>query len=311
MHWIVLPMTSAAAGLLASTATTMSTLRQHDVTGGGCAARIGRGAGRRARRLRLSSACLLAGALLVHAAGEARGQSDGQDLAKRLANPISSLISVPLQANYDANIGAADDGERFVLNVQPVIPIALSDEWNLISRTIVPITWQDDVFPGAGDQIGLGDVVQSFFLSPQDPGPGGIIWGVGPVVLVPTATDRLLGGEKLGLGPPAVALTQRGPWTVGALVNHIWSVAGDDSRADVNRTFLQPFVAYTTPGAWTFTLNTESTYDWEAAAWTVPLNAQVSKVVKLGPLPVSLGAGVRYWAESPDSGPEGWVAAWS
>lgn len=124
-------------------------------------------------------------------------------------------------------------------------------------------------------------------------------------MLAPTATDQLLGTEKLGLGPTAVALTQRGPWTVGALANHIWSVAGDDDRADVNRTFLQPFIAYTTPGAWTFTLNTESTYDWDVDAWTVPVNAQVSKVVKFGLLPISLGAGVRYWAASPSSGPEG------
>lgn len=283
--------------------------QEHDLARSGCAARIGQGIssaiGRCARRSGIAGACLLAAALMLHAPGEAQAEAKGQDLAKKLANPISSLISVPLQANYDTQIGPEDDGQRFVFNVQPVIPIALSDQWNLISRTIVPITWQDDIFPGAGSQFGLGDVVQSAFLSPQEPGWGGITWGVGPVVLVPTATDRLLGAGKLGLGPTAVVLTQQGPWTVGALGNHIWSVAGNGSRADVNRTFLQPFLAYTTQSAWTFTLNTESTYDWEAEAWSVPVNAQVSKVVNFGSQPVSIGAGVRYWAASPSSGPEG------
>ncbi len=110
-----------------------------------------------------------------------------------LANPIAALISVPFQFNYDSDIGPADDGERATLNIQPVIPITLNEDWNVISRTIVPITWQDDIFPGAGDQFGVGDVLQSFFFSPSTPTAGGIIWGPGPVFRLPTATDNLLG----------------------------------------------------------------------------------------------------------------------
>jgi hypothetical protein len=143
---------------------------------------------------------------------------DTEALAKQLANPIASLSSVPLQFNYDAGIGPFDDGEKFALNIQPVIPISISEDWNMISRTILPIASQHDAFPGAGSQFGLGDTVQSVFFSPKALTSGGWTWGVGPVLLIPTATDNLLGGGQWGAGPTGVALRQtaRG-WTYGAL----------------------------------------------------------------------------------------------
>jgi hypothetical protein len=241
--------------------------------------------------------------LPLSATAQEAGQAE--ELARQLANPVAALISVPFQLNYDQDIGPRDEGERWTLNVQPVIPLDLNDDWNLISRTILPLVYQSDIVPGAGSQSGLGDTVQSLFFSPKAPTDGGWIWGAGPVFLLPTGTDDLLSTEKWGAGPTAVALRQSGQWTLGFLANHIWSFAGDDDRADVNSTFMQPFVTYTTPTAWSYTFTSESTYDWESEQWGVPLNVSVAKVTRIGKQLVSVGGGVRYWADSTDAGPEG------
>ncbi|PLX36931.1 MAG: hypothetical protein C0606_13240 [Hyphomicrobiales bacterium] len=230
---------------------------------------------------------------------------EAEDLAKKAANPVASLISVPIQVNYDRGIGPLDDGFRVTTNVQPVIPFSINEDWNLISRTIIPFVHQENIFPGAGTQTGVGDVMQSFFVSPAQATAGGLTWGLGPVFVLPTASDPLLGSEKWGVGPTGVALVQKGPWTVGVLANHIWSVAGDSKRADVSRSFVQPFLSYTTHSAWSFGLQTEATYDWEADDWSVPIQVNVSKMTTIGRQPVSFSAGVRYWAVSPTGGPEG------
>ncbi|NRG17746.1 transporter [Rhizobiales bacterium] len=231
-------------------------------------------------------------------------QAQDADLAKKLSNPVASLISMPFQFNYNTGYGPAD-GDNVTLNIQPVIPISLNEKWNLISRTIVSVVWQDDIVGNSGTQFGLSDTTQSLFLPPKDPGPCGIIWGLGPVFLLPTGTDSLLSTEKWGAGPTGVVLKQSGPWTYGILGNHFWSFAGDSSRSEVNSTFLQPFLAYTTPTAGTFTLNSESTYDWTNNEWSIPINAMVAKVVRFGEQPVSFQAGVRYWADSAPGGPGG------
>jgi hypothetical protein len=228
-----------------------------------------------------------------------------EDLAKELSNPIANLISLPIQYNYDHNIGSAD-GYRSLINVQPVIPITLNQDWNVISRTILPLVSQNNVAGQSGRQSGIGDTLQAFFFSPKEPTAGGLIWGAGPVMLLPTASDALLGGKQWGLGPTGVVLTQRGPWTMGGLANHIWSVAGDSDRSTVNATFLQPFLSYTTEGATTYDISTESTYDWESKKWSVPIVATVAQLMNWGDQPVQLGVATRYWAASPDAGPQGW-----
>ena len=239
-------------------------------------------------------------ALLALTAATLHGQD--ADLAKKLANPISDLISLPIQSNYDFNVGPGD-GSTWRTNIQPVIPFGISEDWNVISRTILPVVDQQGL-AATGDALdasGLGDITQSFFFSPKESSP---IWGVGPVFLVPTATDDLLGTEKWAAGPTAVVLQQNGPWTVGMLANHLWDFAGDDGRDPINATFLQPFVSYILPTKTTLTLNTESTYDWENKQWTVPLNFQVSQLFKLGSLPMQAFLGGRYYAESPEGGPD-------
>ena len=232
-------------------------------------------------------------------------QESQEELAKKLANPVASLISLPLQFNYDEGFGRDDEGEKLLLNVQPVIPFSLNKNWNLISRTIVPLVDQQNLFPSAGGQTGFGDVVQSLFFSPAAPTKGGIIWGVGPVFLVPTGSDDLLTADQWGAGPTLVVLKQSGQRTSGALFNHIESVSGSDTRPEVSASFLQPFVSRTTTTAWTYSANLEATYNWDNDQWSVPLNLAATKVTRWGSQLVSLGGGFRYWLESPDVGPEG------
>lgn len=240
-------------------------------------------------------------------AAPARAEGPPAELAKQLANPLASLVSVPFQWNQDGGIGPRDE-QRTVLNIQPVVPFAIGrgGRWKVISRTVMPLIEQTGAQPGGGDVSGAGDVTQSLFVTPAVTAPGGWLVGLGPVIQVPTGSDRRLTTERWSAGPTMVALRQAGPWTYGALANHLWSVTSADGGSDVSSTFVQPFVNYVTRTRTTFALNTEATYDWERSRWSVPVHGIVNQLLKVGSQPMSVFVGAHYWASSPGYGPEGW-----
>jgi hypothetical protein len=205
-----------------------------------------------------------------------------EELVKQTQNPVADLISVPLQNNFNFGTGSKNR-TVYVGNIQPVIPIHITDDWNLITRTIMPIINQPSLFPGMDSATGLGDINPTFFFSPAKSGE--LIWGVGPTFTLPTATDSLIGSGKFSMGPAAVALTIQGHWVVGALANNQWSVAGW-GKNNVNSFLLQPFVNYNLPDHWYLVSAPIMTANWAAAkggdVWTVPLGGGVGKLFRLG-----------------------------
>lgn len=228
---------------------------------------------------------------------------DQADLAKKTQNPVGDLISVPFQNNFNGGFGP-DEELFFNLNIQPVYPLGLSENWNLINRAIIPIL----DFPGPINDYGLGDIQYQGYLSPANPGK--FIWGVGGAINFPTATGESLGAEKWSAGPGVVGLVSTGPWVVGGVLNNIWSFAGDEDRAEVNQMLLQPFINYNFSSGVYFTTGPIITANWEADSadrWTLPLGGGLGKILRFGSLPVNSQAAFYYNVEHPEVGPE-WQA---
>ena len=210
-------------------------------------------------------------------------------LAKAAQNPVADLISFPLQNN--TNFGAGPySRDQDVLNIQPVIPLHLTKNWNLITRTILPIIWQPNASQPTGQGwYGLGDLNPTLFLSPRNPGK--LIWGLGPAMVFPTATADQLGQGKVSAGPGVVALTTPGHWVIGALANNVWSFAGTGSRPPVNQFLLQYFINYNMKKGWYITLQPIITADWRASSgnvWTVPFGGGLGRIMKIGFQPVNI-----------------------
>jgi hypothetical protein len=219
---------------------------------------------------------------------EAPPANTTESLQKATQNPVANLISVPVQNNSNFGIGPYDRTQD-VLNIQPVIPVKLNEKWNLITRIIQPIVWQPYPSANTGGEYGLGDMNPTFFLSPGKPGK--VIWGAGPAFVIPTATNDILGQGKFSIGPSFVALAQPGHWTVGALVNNVFSVAGSSHRPYVNQMLLQYFINYNMKKGWYITVQPILTADWRASSgniWTVPFGGGVGRIMKLGFQPVNI-----------------------
>jgi hypothetical protein len=223
------------------------------------------------------------------------------ELAKEIQNPVADLVSIPFQNNTNFGYGQGNKTQN-VLNIQPVIPINLNKEWNLITRTIIPVIDQ----PLPDRKFGLGDIQLSLFLSPAKPGK--FIWGVGPALQFPSATGDSLGQGKWAAGPTAVGLLMTGPWVLGLLANNIWSYAGESSRSDVNQLMAQPFINYNLPRGWYISVSPVITADWKANRasdeWTVPLGGGVGKVLKVGKLPFNVSLAVYSNVVKPEIGPD-------
>jgi len=230
------------------------------------------------------------------------GENPEEELARAAQNPVADMISLPFQNNTNFGFGPDDDTQN-VLNIQPVIPFHLSQNWNLITRTIAPVIYLPEVVPGTGDEFGLGDINLTAFFSPKKPFKG-IIWGAGPIFVFPTATDEKLGTEKWSIGPSAVALTIQGPWLYGALINNIWSFAGDDDRGDVNSMLIQPFVNYNMSDGWYLVSAPIITANWENPGdeWTIPIGGGGGKIFRIGKQPMNASAQAYYNVEKPDNG---------
>ncbi len=242
-------------------------------------------------------------------AGDGAGSSDeisDAELAQKILNPVAAMVSVPFIFLGDYGIGP-DDGDRVTLSIQPVIPFQINEKWNLITRTLIPVMSQNDIPAGTSD-FGLGDILATAYLSPINPYHGWIT-GFGGGLVMPTATEPAFAGKKWSAGPSVLALRQAGGWTYGGLITQTWSFAGDEDSKDVNATFFQPFVGYTTPKGWNYTLWTESTISWTRDSGdrnATQLYFTVAKVVRIGNLPVQFEAGPNYWISDTEVSPSGW-----
>ena len=251
----------------------------------------------------------VASALLAGTSAQAEMSAD--ELAKLAQNPVGNLISVPFQNNTNLNYGP-QKGTQNILNIQPVIPISVNRDWNIITRTIVPVIWMPAMGPGIDSLNGVGDTVVTAFLSPANPGKW--IWGLGPVVQIPTNSNSELGNKNWGLGPSAVVLhlDHGSPWVYGALFNNVWSVSSSREGGSYNNFLLQPFINYNFAGGLYVTSAPIITADWKADSnqrWTVPMGGGVGKIFHLGKLPVNAQLSAYYNIDRPDNGPNWQIRA--
>ena len=213
---------------------------------------------------------------------------EATELAKKSQNPVEKMVTIPFNNNFNFNY-ALTNHTQYILDIKPVIPFALNHHWNLITRTIIPVIHQPDLYPTRGDLNGIGDITPSLFFSPANPGT--VIWGLGPIFALPTASNKQLGQGKYSLGPTFVILSMPGSWVFGFLTYNIWSVAGDHNRPYVNEFEFQYFINYNFPHGWYLTTAPTITANWQAKSnnrWTVPFGIGGGHVFKIGKQPINI-----------------------
>ena len=242
----------------------------------------------------------------------ASAEMSQEEIAKATQNPLTAMYSIPIQNNTYFNAGLKDQTKN-VVNFQPVIPIDWSDNWTLVTRTIMPLTsLPSGMSGGDGSVFGLGDTTFTAFFTPKNTEEGDWLWGAGPVFYLPTATNDSLGTKKWGAGPAAVALKMSGKWVYGALLMNIWSFAGAGQDAGIQKVNLmtfQPFVNYNLDDGWFISSVPIITANWEADndhRWTVPLGLGVGRAMKFGKIPGSAQIHAYYNAVTPDDYGEDW-----
>lgn len=250
--------------------------------------------------------------LALAIAAVAQDEASLEELARKTQNPISAMISLPFESNFNFTNGR-DDQTQYVLQIQPVVPLEIATGWNLITRPIIPLISQPEraqlplipIITTTGSRTyGIGDINLSFFLSPDS--KSGFTWGAGPAFLLPTASDKALGSEKWGAGPTAVGLYQAGKWTIGGLLSQIWSIGGTSKRDDVSLTAFQPFVNYNLSGGWYLSTSPIISANWEAKSgqeWTVPVGAGIGKIFSIGNQRMNARINAYYNVERPDGAP--------
>ena len=253
---------------------------------------------------------LMSCAMLL-AASFAFAELSPEELAKIAQNPVGDLISVPFQNNTNFNYGPEEKTQN-ILNIQPVIPVSINKDWNVITRTILPVISQPQLAPNVSSQQGIGDTTFTAFLSPANPGHW--IWGAGPVLQLPTHDNRELGNSNWGMGPSFVVLhlAHGDPWVYGVLMNNVWSLSEGKQGGKYNNGLAQPFINYNFPSGLYLTSAPIVTVDWEARSsdkWTVPIGGGVGKIFHFGKLPVNSQIGAYYNVEKPEFGADWQIRA--
>ena len=249
---------------------------------------------------RSAVATVMAMCLMLMARNGCGAQENADDLAKASQNPVADMTSFPLQFNFNSG-GALESRTQLLLNIQPVMPLPLDEHWTLIARTVVP--YVNTPLPDGSRETGIADIQAQLFFTPRVPGK--VVWGFGPILSVPSATNDAARTGQWALGPTGVALVTKGRWVVGVLANQLWRIGGDNNGADISQLLLQPFINFNIPKGWSISTAPVITANWSADdgdEWTVPLGIGVGKITAIGRQPVSIGMQYYHNVERPDQG---------